>query len=195
MFNFDFYSFMSSSINNILNILDKSKTILYPTDTVWGIGCDATNEKAVAKIYQLKQRSDSKSMIILVDSWVMLENYIKEIPLKVNCILEGSSKPTTVIYQNPIGLAKNVIASDNTVAIRIVKDGFAHDLIQQFGKPIVSTSANISGELTPKSFDEINPLLLDKVDYIVNLPLENPNGIASQIVRVSKNGKIDFLRK
>ena len=186
---------MNQEINTSLELLKQRKTILYPTDTVWGIGCDATNIKVVEEIYKIKQRSNSKSMIILVSSWEMLQKYIGEVPLKVSCILKGSSKPTTVIYENPIGLAKNVIASDNTVAIRIVKEGFTHELIQQFGKPLVSTSANISGEPTPKSFEEINPLLLDKVDYIVNLPLLNSRGIASQIVRVSKDGKIDFSRK
>ena len=186
---------MEQHVAEVCKKLNNSETILYPTDTVWGIGCDATNIKAVERIYKIKQRSDSKSMIVLVASWEMLQQYIKEIPLKVNCILEGSSKPTTVIYENPNGLAKNVVGSDNTVAIRIVKEGFTHELIQQFGKPLVSTSANISGESTPKSFDEINPLLLDRVDYIVNLPLQNSRGVASQIVRVSKDGKIDFLRK
>ncbi len=182
-------------ITKIIYILNDGKTILYPTDTVWGLGCDATDKKAVEKIYKVKQRSESKSLIILVDSWEMLKKYIDVVPNKVSCILQGSSKPTTVIYKNPKGLAKNVIASDNTVAIRIVNDGFAHELIKEFGKPIVSTSANISGESSPKYFEEINPALLDSVDYIVNLPLENKNGIASQIVKVHDDGKIEFLRK
>jgi len=186
---------MNQIINKSLEILCNGKTILYPTDTVWGIGCDATDDKAVEKIYKLKQRSESKSLIILVNSWEMLLNYVDMIPEKVSCILTGSSKPTTVIYNNPKGLAGNVIANDNTVAIRIVNNGFAHELIQQFGKPIVSTSANISGEPNPKSFEEINPSLLDSVDYIVNLPLENKSGIASQIVKVHNDGKIEFLRK
>lgn len=182
-------------IAKTIKILSESKTILYPTDTVWGVGCDATNEKAVAKIYKIKQRAESKSLIVLVDSWEMLLKYVEVIPNKVSCIIKGSSKPTTVIYSNPKRLAKNVIANDNTIAIRIVTDGFTHDLIKEFGKPIVSTSANISGDLSPKSFEEINPTLLDSVDYIVNLPLENNNGIASQIVKVHSSGKIEFLRK
>lgn len=186
---------MRFEVEKSIKKLNDEELILYPTDTIWGVGCDATNEKAVAKIYEIKQRSDSKSMIVLVNSWEMLEQYVKNIPKNVSCILEGSSKPTTVIYQNPKGLAKNVIAKDNTVAIRIVKDEFCQQLIQQFGKPIVSTSANISGEPTPKSFDEINPILLDSIDYIVNLPLENRSGIASQIVKVHNDGNIEFLRK
>lgn len=186
---------MKKELQKSLSALKTGGIILYPTDTVWGIGCDATDENAVEKIFKIKQRSESKSLIILVDSWEMLQKYISRIPAKVSCMLEGSSKPTTVIYQNPIGLAKNVIAQDNTVAIRIVKDEFCKQLIHQFGKPIVSTSANISGEPTPKSFDEINPLLLESVDYVVNLPLENKRGVTSQIVKVHNNGKIEFLRK
>lgn len=186
---------MSTILLETIKKLNNSKTILYPTDTVWGIGCDATNINAVDKIFKLKQRLESKSLIILVSNWEMLQKYIDAIPAKVSCIITGSSKPTTVIYKNPKGLAKNVIAADNTVAIRIVNDGFAHELIQLFGKPIVSTSANISGDPSPKSFEEINPTLLDSVDYIVNLPLENNNGITSQIVKVHGDGKIEFLRK
>lgn len=186
---------MDQIINKSLVSLCQGKNIIYPTDTVWGLGCDATDKNAVEKIFKIKQRSESKSLIILVDSCEMLLNYVDVIPEKVSCILTGSSKPTTVIYSNPKGLAENVIASDNTVAIRIVNDGFAHELIKEFGKPIVSTSANISGEPSPKSFEEINPTLLDSVDYIVNLPLENKNGIASQIVKVHNDGKIEFLRK
>ena len=186
---------MNSELKYTIAALAKGNTILYPTDTVWGLGCDATNKNAVEKIFKIKQRSESKSLIVLVDSWEMLLNYVDVIPEKVNCILTGSSKPTTVIYSNPKGLAENVIANDNTVAIRIVNDGFAHELIQKFGRPIVSTSANISGESNPKSFEEINPTLLDSVDYIVNLPLENKSGIASQIVKVHNDGKIEFLRK
>ena len=186
---------MDQIINKSLVSLCQGKNIIYPTDTVWGLGCDATDKNAVEKIFKIKQRSESKSLIILVDSCEMLLNYVDVIPEKVSCILTGSSKPTTVIYSNPKGLAENVIADDNTIAIRIVNEGFAHELIQQFGKPIVSTSANISGEPSPKSFEEINPALLDSVDYIVNLPLENKNGIASQIVKVHNDGKIEFLRK
>lgn len=186
---------MKTELNNALESFKKKEVIIYPTDTIWGIGCDATNEKAVAKIYKLKQRSESKSLIILVDSWAMLEIYVKEIPAKVNCIIKGSNKPTTVIYSNPVGLAKNVIAQDNTVAIRIVNDEFCKRLIQQFGKPIVSTSANISGIAAPKCFDEIDKSLLNKVDYVVNLHLDKKQSIASQIVKVNSSGEIEFIRK
>ncbi|MCK4561597.1 MAG: threonylcarbamoyl-AMP synthase [Flavobacteriaceae bacterium] len=186
---------MDSEILKAKNILDQKGVIIYPTDTIWGIGCDATNEEAVAEIYKLKQRAESKSLIILVDGWAMLKEYIKEVPNKVSCIINGSSKPTSVIYNNPIKLAKNVIAQNNTVAIRIVKDEFCKQLIRQFGKPIVSTSANVSGKPAPKNFDEIENSLLNKVDYVVNLHLEKKQSTASQIVRVDSKGKIEFIRK
>ncbi len=186
---------MNSEVLNAIKILSEKGIIIYPTDTIWGIGCDATNEVAVAKIYKLKQRTETKSLIILVDSWIMLETYIKKIPAKVSCIIKGSSKPTSVVYNNPKGLAKNVVANDNTVAIRIVKDEFCKELIQQFGKPIVSTSANTSGKSTPKNFDEIEDSLLNKADYVVNLHREKIQKTASQIVKVDSRGKIEFIRK
>ena len=186
---------MKTELERLVKILKNGGTIIYPTDTVWGIGCDATNEIAVEKVYRLKDRKESKSLIILVDSWEMLENYISRIPRKVNCILHGSSKPTSVIYSNPKGLAKNVIAQDNTVAIRIVKDDFCKDLIKALGKPIVSTSANYSGVKTPKSYDEIDESLLLKADYVVSLNRDNRPSMASQIVKVDSKGNIKFLRK
>ncbi|MCK5637998.1 MAG: threonylcarbamoyl-AMP synthase [Flavobacteriaceae bacterium] len=186
---------MDVELKNTVEVLASGGLIIYPTDTIWGIGCDATNEVAVDKIYNIKQREESKSLIILVDSWAMLEKYIPIIPAKVNCIIQGSSKPTSVIYKNPKYLAKNLIASDNTVAIRIVKDEFCKELIHDFGKPLVSTSANISGNPFPKNFDEIDKSLLKKVDYVVNLHREKKQSSASQLVKVSENGKIEFLRK
>ncbi|NOQ92402.1 MAG: threonylcarbamoyl-AMP synthase [Flavobacteriaceae bacterium] len=186
---------MNSEVLKAKQVLKQNGIIIYPTDTIWGIGCDATNKVAVAKIYKLKQRTETKSLIVLVDSWVMLEEYISKIPAKVSCIITGSSKPTSVVYDNPKGLAKNVIANDNTVAIRIVKDEFCKALIHQFGKPIVSTSANVSGKSAPKSFDEIEVSLLNKADYVVNLHREKTQKTASQIVKVDSSGKIEFIRK
>ena len=186
---------MKKSINTALKVLQNTGVIIYPTDTIWGIGCDATNEKAVAKIYEIKQRSESKSLIILVDSWQMLEQYIHTIPVKANCIIQGSSKPTTLIYNNPKGLAKNVIASDNTVAIRIVNDEFCKKLIHKLGKPMVSTSANYSNKMSPKKFDEIEISLLDKADYVVNLHLDKIKNQASQIIKINNKGEIIFIRK
>jgi len=186
---------MESEILKATKILEQKGIIIYPTDTIWGIGCDATDETAVDKIFNIKQRSETKSLIILVDSWEMLTKYIPLIPAKVSCILKGSTKPTSVIYKNPKGLASNVVAADNSVAIRIVNDAFCQRLIHKFGKPIVSTSANLSGKSAPKSFDEINKALLNKADYVVNLIFEKKQNSASQIVKVNSKGKIEFIRK
>jgi L-threonylcarbamoyladenylate synthase len=181
-------------LSYMANLLDQGKTILYPTDTVWGIGCDATNELAVKKIYQIKQRAESKSLIILVSSLEMLQKYVQNIPKKAIEILDSSMRPTTIIYKNPIGLAKNVIASDTTIAIRIVQDAFCKDLINSFGKPIVSTSANLSEQPTPNSFSEISTTILESVDYIVNLRQDNQSKLPSRILRITDSGEIEVIR-
>ncbi|WP_370398096.1 L-threonylcarbamoyladenylate synthase [Tenacibaculum dicentrarchi] len=171
-------------MNEIIDILKTSKTILYPTDTVWGIGCDATNFEAVQKIYQLKNREESKSLIILVDSVEMLKKYVHAVSETVLNILKITEKPTTIIYPNPKNLAKNTIASDNTIAIRIPKDDFCLQLIKAFGKPIVSTSANVSGEPTPKTFSEISTAILQSVDYVVALHQDKTTEKSSTILKV-----------
>lgn len=171
-------------MEEILDILKNRNTILYPTDTVWGLGCDATNSAAVNKIYQLKNREESKSLIILVSSIEMLEQYVGHIPEKALEILRKPEKPTTIIYNNPKGLAANTIASDNTIAIRIPQDDFCIHLIKEFGKPIVSTSANVSGEPTPKSFSEISEAILKNVDYVVNLQQEKVAEKSSTILKI-----------
>lgn len=186
---------MQLEINNSLAVLKKGGVLLYPTDTVWGLGCDASDENAVAKIFKIKQRAESKSLIILVDSIEMLEKYIEKIPEKVKAILVKAQRPTTVIYEYPKNLAKNVISADNTVAIRIVQEEFCNNLIQQFGKPIVSTSANISGMPTPDSFKEIDLSILDTADYIVNLHREKINKQSSQIIKIDSFGTLVYLRK
>ena len=180
--------------NNALDYLKSGKTILYPTDTVWGIGCDATNPIAVQKIYKLKQRAESKSLIILVDSIAMLQSIIKNIPLKIIDFIQNTSKPTSIIYTNPTGLAKNVIAQDNTVAIRVTTDPFCKELIHKLGAPIVSTSANISGEQTPENFNEINERILESVDYIVPLQYDQTQGKSSQIIRLQSDGTLLIIR-
>ena len=168
----------------VIDILNNKKTVLYPTDTVWGLGCDATDETAVKKIYALKNREETKSLIILVDSITMLEQYVEEIPQKVMEILQNATKPTTIIYNNPKNLAKNTIAQDNTIAIRIPQDDFCKQLIKEFGKPIVSTSANVSGEPTPKCFSEISKAILNNVDYVVNLQQDKVAEKSSTILKI-----------
>jgi len=185
---------VEKEIQNSLKTLESKGVLLYPTDTVWGIGCDATSKEAVEKIFKIKQRSESKSLIILVNSIELLQKYIPKISNEVFNFINTVSKPTTIIYHHPIGLAENVIASDNTVAIRIVKQDFCNQLIAKFGKPIVSTSANISNNPTPKSFKEIESSILDSVDYIVNLHREEQSEKPSTLVKVDENGEIKVLR-
>jgi L-threonylcarbamoyladenylate synthase len=185
---------MQKEITNSLKVLKEGGTLIHPTDTVWGLGCDATNKLAVANIYKIKQRSESKSLIVLVDGFAMLQRYIPGIPSVILDFLRNRTKSTTVIYTNPMGLAQNVIASDNTVAIRIVKEGFCYELIKQFGKPIVSTSVNISGKPTPKSFKEIDESLLDAADYVVNLQHDKKTGKSSTIVKFDDKGELVIIR-
>ncbi len=183
---------MLSEILNVAQYLKEEKIILYPTDTVWGIGCDATNEQAVSKIYDIKKRAESKSLIVLVSSLSMLKKYVS-VPKKALEILKTSKNPTTIIYQNPKGFAQNTIATDATIAIRIVQDEFCRKFIKRFGKPIVSTSANISGEPTPKSFIEIDKAILESVDYVVNLHKNKEISKSSRIIRIIGND-IEVLR-
>lgn len=182
-------------LESSLLALQKGKTILYPTDTVWGLGCDATNVEAVKKIYKIKKREESKSLIVLVDSIEMLKKYIKNVPEKALNIIKQSKKPTTIIYNNPVGIAENIINKvDNTIAIRIIKNLFCEKMIKDFGKPIVSTSANISGAPTPKSFFEISKSILTSVDYVVDLHTEKISTKSSIILKVD-NEDIIVIRE
>lgn len=186
---------MQEELNKTLNILEQGGVIVYPTDTIWGIGCDATNVEAIKKIYKLKQREESKSMISLVCDVEMLSNYVQDIPTESHSIIENSIKPTTIIYDNPVNVAPNIIADDNTLAIRIINEGFAHELIKMFNKPIVSTSANISGQPSPKSFKEIDQQILKGVEYVVNLPHLNKDSQASAIVKITNDGTVKYIRE
>lgn len=186
---------MDKEFLNSITHLKKGDTILYPTDTVWGIGCDATSAEAVKKIYKVKERNESKSLIILVNSLEMLRTIISEIPQAALDILKENTTPTTIIYNKPKGLARNVVASDNSVAIRISQDTFCTELINKFGKPIVSTSANISDRPTPTCFAEIEPKILQNVDYVVALHHDKKNTKSSQIIKIMKDGSLKILRK
>jgi L-threonylcarbamoyladenylate synthase len=181
-------------IKEALNVLKEKGSILYPTDTVWGIGCDALESMAINQIYNLKERASSKSLIVLVCDFDMLKDYLVQIPKGIEEYLETESRPTTVVYSHPKGFPINSLASDGSIAIRIVKDKFCQELIRTFGRPIVSTSANISGQITPMSFKEINPLILEKVDYIINLQLEQKANKSSKIIRYSLNGQVSVIR-
>jgi len=171
-------------LNQSIEALLNSQVILYPTDTVWGLGCDATNIDAVAKIFKLKNRIESKSLVVLVSSIEMLCSYVHNVPQKAIDIISKTKKPTTIIYRNPKGLAANAIASDNTIAIRIPTHNYCLEIINKLGKPIISTSANISGEPTPKSFSEISQPILEGVDYVVNLEQEKITNKSSTILKL-----------
>ncbi|WP_297763967.1 L-threonylcarbamoyladenylate synthase [uncultured Muriicola sp.] len=186
---------MTEEINKAIEVISKGGLILYPTDTVWGIGCDAANEEAVDKIYSLKKRPDTKAMICLVANDGMLERHVEKVPEVAYDIIDLASKPTTIIYDNPKGIAKNLIAEDNTLAIRVASDKFCQYLINKFGKPIVSTSANISGEPTPVGFNKISEAILKGVDYVVNLDREKTNGSSSSIIKLGNDGTVKVIRE
>ena len=186
---------LNDEILKTIDILNKGGLILYPTDTVWGIGCDATNEQAVKKVYDLKQREDSKALICLVSDTRMLERHVYEVPEVAYDIIQYSNRPTTIIYDRPIHMAKNLIASDNTVGIRVASDEFCQKLIRKFKRPLVSTSANLSAAPTPKSFGEISSEILKGVDYVVNLQLEKSNSRPSSIIKISNDAVVKIIRK
>ncbi len=186
---------MTEEINKAISVLADGGLIVYPTDTVWGIGCDATNEKAVGKVYQLKQRDDSKALVCLVANDAMLERHVAEVPDLAYDIMDLSDKPTTIVYDDPKGIAKNLIADDNTIAIRVASDKFCQYLIAKFKKPIVSTSANMSGQPTPKQFSEIDAAVLKGVDYVVNLQQEKTAHTPSAIIKLSADGVVNVIRK
>lgn len=187
---------MMEDIKKAIDTLNSGGVILYPTDTVWGIGCDATNEKAVEKIYQIKQRSDQKSMLILLDNSNKISSYINEIPDVAWNLIEFSDKPLTIIFSGAKNLAPNIIAQDGSIGIRISDDPFNQNLIQKFRKPIVSTSANISGQISPLNFAEISQEIIESVDYVVKWRQDDfSNSQASSIIKLEPNGEIEIIRK
>lgn len=185
---------MDQEIQNTLKVLDRGGIILYPTDTVWGIGCDATNYQAIKRIYTLKNRIESKSMICLMSDFDMLNRYVETVPKEVFDILKKNDKPTTIIYNNPMGISENLIPKDNSLAIRIIQHKFCNNLIKIFNKPIVSTSANITNNQTPKSFKEIHKDILKGVDYIVNLQSDRETNIPSKIIKLKNDGSYVVIR-
>lgn len=180
-------------VKQTLSFLEQGKIILYPTDTVWGIGGDATRPDVVQRIYALKKRADAKALIALVGSKEMLQDYINPIPPQVLPYLE-SEQPTTIIYNHPKGLANNMLSEEQTVGLRLPKHPFLTPLLAAFGKAIISTSANMSGYATPQSFAEIDPEILEGVDYVVPLEQEKISGKPSRIIKVSPEGSLEILR-
>lgn len=159
---------MEEEIKKCVALLNEGKVILYPTDTVWGIGCDATCEEAIARIYSIKQRNEKKSMIILIDSMQRLPMYVKKIPLIAWDLLSHVSRPTTFIYQTAYNLPDKLVHEDGTIAIRVVQNDFCKKIIRGLGRPIISTSANIAGQPTPPTFDKIDKNVISQVDHVVS---------------------------
>ena len=188
-------STLQIEINNTIEALKRGEIILYPTDTIWGIGCDATNEEAVKKIYKLKGRDESKSMIILIDESYKIDKYIAIMPDFAYELIDYSTKPITIIYPKAKNLAKYLIADDGSIAIRVTKNEFCKKVIAKFGKPIVSTSANISGKIAPRFFDEISDEIINNVNYVVDLNrsdkiINDP----STIIKLEEKGQFKIIR-
>lgn len=176
-------------------VLRKGGIIVYPTDTIWGIGCDATNEKAIKKIYSLKKRLEKKTMIALICKSKNLDNYIKNVPVIAYDLIDNWDKPLTIVFKGAKNLAKNLIRDNDSVAIRVSKDEFSQKLIQKLGKPLVSTSANESGEQAPLFFKDIDKQILDGVDYVVNLYHDSMNEVKpSTIIAINEDGSFDIIR-
>ncbi len=186
---------MKEDIKNSIDCLYKGGTILYPTDTIWGLGCDACNAEAVSKIYKIKQRDNSKSMLILVDSINMLERYVDVVPEIAYQILEVNEEPLTIIYPKAKNLAENLVADDGSIAIRITNEKFSRELISRYRKPIVSTSANFSGQESPGNFEDISQDLKSKLDYIVAYRQNELITVkASGIIKLGIAGEIEIIR-
>ena len=182
-------------IEKAVEVLRKGGVILYPTDTIWGLGCDATNPQAVEKIYKIKQRPNTKSMLILLDSMNKLMDYAY-VPSMAWELIKVSNQPLTIIYPEAKNLAPNLIAEDGTIGIRIVRDDFCRDLIRAFGKPIVSTSANVSGKPAPTNFKEISPEIKNKVDFIVKWRQNDMRKARpSSIIKLEKNNEVIIIRQ
>lgn len=187
---------MNEDIKQAFEVLVKGGLILYPTDTIWGIGCDATNGKAVQKIYELKKRADTKALITLMDNPAKLNYYIKEVPDIAYDLIELADKPLTIIYEGARNVAPNLIASDGSVAIRFTAEKFSNELCKRFRKPLVSTSANISGRPSPRNYEEISEEIKNGVDYIVKYRQQEQNiHTASSIIKLGTSGQIQIIRE
>jgi len=187
---------LQEEIRKAVEVLRQGGTILYPTDTVWGIGCDATNEEAVRKVYEIKRRTDSKALLVLVDSASKIPSYVDEVPDMAWQLIEITEKPLTIIYPEAKNLATNLIAADHSIGIRVTRELFSKTLCEQFRKPIVSTSANISGKPTPSNFSQIDEEIKSAVDYVVNWRQdEKSEPKPSSIIKLDKGNVIQIIRQ
>ena len=186
---------MEDDIKKACEIMEKGGIILYPTDTIWGIGCDATNEDAVKRVYEIKKRIDSKALIVLVDKPVKVEFYVREVPVIEWDLIDVADKPVTIVYPNARNLATNVLADDGSVGIRITQETFSRKLCERFRKAIVSTSANISGQPAPTNFNEISDEIKQAVDYVVTYRQDDPyQPSPSSVIWIGEGGVIKILR-
>lgn len=187
---------MNQDIKKALDVLRAGGVILYPTDTIWGLGCDAENEEAVKRIYDIKKRADSKSMLALIDSPLRLEMYVTEVPEIAWDLIEETDKPLTIIYPDSKNFAKNLVAEDGSMGIRMVKEQFCNQLISRFQKPIVSTSANVSGKQSPAKFVDISQEIIDAVDYVVEYRQNDiSEAKASSIIKLDMGGLFKIIRE
>ena len=187
-------------IRNAVEVLRKGGVILYPTDTVWGIGCDATNAEAVKRVYEIKQRDDSKALICLVDSDARLQRYVRNVPevawQLIDSLKESDCRPTTLILDGAINLAPNLIADDGSIGMRITQEPFSKELCYRFQKALVSTSANISGEPAAQNYCDIDPRIVETVDYVCwSRRQEHKPHQPSSIIRLRENGEVTIIRK
>lgn len=187
---------MKEDIRKACEVMQKGGVILYPTDTIWGIGCDATNAEAVKRVYEIKKRSDSKAMLVLVDNAVKVDFYVDGAPEVAFDLIELTNKPLTIIYDGAKNLAPNLIAEDGSVGVRVTSEEFSNQLCYRFRKAIVSTSANVSGEPSPATFGEISDEIKQAVDYIVqSRQQENKASQSSSIIKLGKGGQVKVIRE
>jgi L-threonylcarbamoyladenylate synthase len=187
---------MNDDIRAALQVLKEGGVILYPTDTIWGLGCDATHPAAVSRIYDIKKRRDNKSMLVLLDDATALDRYLQQVPDIAWDLIELADQPLTIIYPGARNLAYNLIGEDNTIGIRITQDEFCKNLIRQFRKPIVSTSANISGQNWPANYDAIDPVIVKNADYVVKWRQDDiSKGKPSGIIKLGLGGEVAVIRK
>ncbi|KAA6327944.1 Threonylcarbamoyl-AMP synthase [termite gut metagenome] len=186
---------MLEDIKNACRIMNEGGTILYPTDTIWGLGCDATNPEAVRKLYEMKQRADNKAMLVLVDSPVKIDFYVEEVPDIAWDLIELADKPITIIYPKARNLAPNLLSGDSSIGLRVTNEEFSRRLCQQFRKAIVSTSANVSGQPSPANFSQISEEIKSQVDYIVTFRQDDRTcPKPSSIIKLGRSGLIKIIR-
>lgn len=185
---------MNEDLKKAVDVLRNGGVILYPTDTIWGLGCDAGNAKAVERIFKIKQRADSKSMLSLVASDGMLQQFVSEVPDAAWQLIDAAVNPLTIIYDNPKDIAENLLAEDGSAGFRITSEPYSRGLCQRLRRPVVSTSANISGKPSPKQFSDIDPEILNAVDYIAEYGRNNKESLPSNIIKVTDSNIITIIR-